>query len=75
MQLLDDSLSVLPFIVIGARVGVVHPEAHGVVEENGDLARRRGDCLSLANACGQPTLERPQRRVRSPDGDRCQPKV
>src|SRR3954449_10995448 len=43
------------------RIGVVHPMAEHVVEEDRDLARRCGDRLGLADAGRQTAVEGAQR--------------
>src|SRR3954471_11318090 len=48
------------------RIGVVHPMAEHVVEEDRDLARRCGDRLGLADAGRQTAVEGAQRRRRGP---------
>ncbi|HEV2680815.1 MAG TPA: hypothetical protein VGV14_09985 [Rhodanobacter sp.] len=63
MQLLDDTLLVALFVVVGSRVDVLHAEAHGVVEQYGDLARGGGDGFGLADASRQLAVERTQRRA------------
>ena len=68
VQLLDDALAVLAFVLISTGVSVVHPESHRVVEQHRDLAG--GGCyrFGLADARGQASVEGAQCGVRSADG-------
>ena len=50
MQIVYDPGSIAGLVERRARVDVVHPVAHGVVEQDGDLSRRGGDRLGLADA-------------------------
>lgn len=73
MQLFDDSVTVLLLIVVGARITVVHAKAHGVIEQNCDLARGRRHCLGVANAGGKASGEGAKGGMAFPHRDRCQP--
>ena len=75
MQLFDDAFTVLVLIVIGAGILVVHAKAHRVVEQDSDLACRRGDGFSVANARGEPSVECAERRIGSTYGYRRQTQV
>ena len=59
MQLFDDAFTVLVFVMVGAGVLVVHAKAHRVVEQDSDLACRRGDGFGVANARGEPSVDAP----------------
>lgn len=53
-----------------ARFVVVHPGlaiAQGGVQQEREIARGGSHCLGFADAAGQPTIEGPQRGLRSPD--------
>src|SRR5438132_3918635 len=63
MQLLDDALAVLLFVVRSTRVLIVDAEAHGVVEQDSDLARGRRHRFGLLDARGQASVEGAQRGV------------
>jgi transposase-like protein len=54
-------------------VDVLHSVAHGVVEQNRDLARGGGDRLGLADARREPPVEGAQRRIGPPDGHGSKP--
>jgi hypothetical protein len=75
MQLLDDTLAVPAFVAVGPRVLIVHAEAHGVVEQHGNLASCSRLGLGLANTGGQSTIERAQRRACATDRDGSKAKV
>ena len=77
MKLLDDTLSVSALVLIGSRVLVTHAEAHCPVKEDGDLARRGGQGLGLADARGQSPVERAQRGIGAADrrGDQSQARL
>ena len=75
VPLLDDALPVLLLVVRSSRVLILHAEAHGVVEQDGDLARGRGERFGFANARDQWSIEGAQRGVGSTHGDRGQSKV
>ena len=74
MQLLDDPFLVPLLVVVGAKISVLHSEAHRVVEEDGDLAGCCSHCLGLADTRCQATVERTQCRVGLPNRHRCQSK-
>ena len=57
MELLDDTLAISTLILIGTQVLVIPAEAHGVVEQNGDLSRRRGYRFGLSDAGSEPAIE------------------
>lgn len=57
LEIVDDAPSVAVFVVRGAGIGVGQAEAQGVVEEDRELARRRGHDLGLADAGGEPAIE------------------
>src|SRR5258708_4359488 len=57
MQLLDNALPVLLLVVGSSRVLIIHPEAHGVIEQHGDLARGRRHGFGLPDTRGQATIE------------------
>ena len=65
------AISVL--VIGGAGVCVVYSMSQGVVEQGGDLACGCGHRFGLADACGQPSIEGAQRRLRATDGHRGQP--
>jgi hypothetical protein len=52
-QVVDDPCTITGPVGGCARVDVVHSVTDGVVEENRDLARSRGDRLDLADARGE----------------------
>ena len=54
-------------------VAVFHAVTQGVVEQDGDLARRRSDRFGFADARRKASVEGPQRGLGAPDGDRGQP--
>ena len=52
MQVVDDPRPITGLVGGRARVDLVHPMTQGVIEENCDLARGRGDRLDLPDARG-----------------------
>ena len=69
MQLLDDSLAVLAFVMVGTRIPIVDAEPHGVVEQHRDLACCCCYGLGLSDARRQATVERAERRIRPTHSD------
>ena len=65
------AISVL--VIRGAGVGVGYPMSQRVVEQGGDLARSCSHRFGLADACGEPSIEGAQRRLRATDGHCGQP--
>src|SRR6476620_11743355 len=57
MQILDHSRAVSCLVIRRAGVDGFHPVTHGVVEQDGDLARRGSYCLGLADARRKPPVE------------------
>jgi hypothetical protein len=72
-QVADDPRTITGLVGGRPRVDVVHPVMQGVVEENRNLARGRGDRLDLADARGKPSVEGTQGGVGSPDRYRGEP--
>ena len=68
MQILDHSRAVSCLVERRAGVNVFHPVTHGVVEQDGDLARRGSYRLGLADARRKPPVECAQRRVGPSNG-------
>ncbi|WP_250478426.1 MULTISPECIES: hypothetical protein [unclassified Caballeronia] len=72
MKLFDHTLPVLAFVMVGTRVFVLHAEAHGVVKENSNFARRRCDSFSLANSGCKAPVESAECGIRATDCNRSQ---
>ena len=70
MQVVDDPRPITGLVGGRARVDVVHPMTQGVIEENCDLARGRGDRLDLPDARGKPPVKGTQGGVGSSDAPR-----
>lgn len=73
MQLLDDAVTIVLFVVVGAGVPVIHPMAHRVIEQDRDLAGGGGHCFGRADASCEAPVERAERGVAPSDGHGCQP--
>jgi hypothetical protein len=57
MQIVDDPGPIAGLVEGCARVDVVHPVTNGVVEQDGNFARRGGDRLGFADARREPPIE------------------
>lgn len=57
MQTLDHTLAMFLFVVVGTGILISHAEAHGVLEQDSDLASGGSHRLGLADACRQAPLE------------------
>src|SRR5208282_4843422 len=66
----DNPGAISVFVIGGAGVGVVYSMSQRVVEQGGDLACSCGHRFGLADACGEPSIEGAQRRLRAADGHR-----
>src|SRR5258705_2842295 len=75
MELLDNALAIFALILIGTQVLVIPAEAHGVVEQNGDLTCRSSYRFGLSNAGSEPAIESAQRGAGPSDRDRRQAQV
>lgn len=69
LKLLDDTISVPLLVLISSRILVLHAEAHRAVEEDGELARRGGHGLGLADPASQATVERAEGSLGAADVD------
>ncbi|WP_183082189.1 hypothetical protein [Paraburkholderia sp. BL23I1N1] len=65
MKLLDNTVPVLLFVMISARVAVVHTVAHRVIKQDSDLARRRGHGLGIPDPAGKASVECAKRGIAS----------
>ena len=63
MQIVDHPRAIARLVVRRTGVNVLHSVTYGVVEQHGDLARRGGHRLGLADASREPPVERAQRGV------------
>src|SRR6476619_1027347 len=68
MQILDHALAVPGLVERRTRIDVLHSMAHGVIEQNCDLARRGGHRLGFADARREPPVERAQGGVGPSNG-------
>lgn len=75
IQILDHSVAVVLFVMIGPRVLVCHAEAHRVIEQHCNLPGGGSDRFCLANARCQSPIKGTQCSVSPPDGNGCQSKV
>lgn len=57
VELLDDAVTILLLVVISSWVAIIHTVAHGVIEENGDLASGRGDGLGVTDTAGKAAIK------------------
>ncbi len=69
----QDAGSMAIFIRRSARIVIGHAKTEGIVEQDSDLARGRSHGLLLTDPGRQPSMERTQSRIATPDGRRCQP--
>lgn len=67
VQIVDHSRTVACLVGRGAGIDVVHFVTDRVGEQHCDLAGRRGDCLGLADAGRQSSLEGAERGVGASD--------
>lgn len=72
MEMLNDALAIFALILIGAQVSVIPAEAHGVVEQNGDLTCRRSYRFGLSDAGSEPAIESAKCGAGPSDRERCQ---
>jgi len=73
MQLLDDAIAILLFIMVLAGVPVIHPISHRVIEQDRDLAGSSRHRFGRADASCEAPVEGAERGVASSDGHGCQP--
>lgn len=75
LQLLDYTLTIARFVLIGAWILVSHAESHCAVEQDGNFARCGRHRLRFSNARSQPPLERTERRLCAAHGRCHQPQL